>query len=414
MPKRIKTLAIIEESFKEIHIEENELICFGSEIKELHLFDNIADVRQPWKTVYNLSDLLLLVFLTIIMDKTTAFEDIAEYIVMRRKYYEKCNLIHDGKCPSHDTLRRVFSLIDPESLQSETLVRLHQLLDDLEPKKADRYNHLAVDGKEVRGSGRKEGTKNQQRNINILNIYDTGLYTCISSTPVKDKTNEIPTAQEILSKMNLKKKVITADALHCQRETCKVIHENKGIYVLTAKDNQQALKEDIEAKMERNKKSIKVYEREKRTFEIYHLPKSYAADGFTGLKSFIRMKSKIRKESITLHFISNSIDDELIIEAIENRWKIENDFHKEKDSFLHEDSFRCTDRITVQNIAIINNLATQLARIYTMVHGKDLRNAKRALHIDPYSAISSLLETLTSEEIINEVKKNIRRLSSAK
>ncbi len=65
--------------------------------------------------------------------------------------------------------------------------------------------HQSVDGKEARGSGRSEDTKNPQRNINVLNVYSNSDCLCIHSKPVETKTNEIPVAQEILRMMELKK-----------------------------------------------------------------------------------------------------------------------------------------------------------------------------------------------------------------
>lgn len=118
-------------------------------------------------------------------------------------------------------------------------------------------------------------------------------------------------------------------------------------------------------------------ERDKRTFEIYHLPKSYATDGFTGIKTFVRMRSKKHsaKRADTRCFISNVSDESLIISAIEGRWCIENGFHKEKDNFLNEDRFRSAQKNTVLNLAIMNNLALQLVRIYQVISGLNLHKA---------------------------------------
>ena len=89
--------------------------------------------------------------------------------------------------------------------------------------------------KEARGSGRSEDTKNPQRNINVLNVYSNSDCLCIHSKPVETKTNEIPVAQEILRMMELKKTVITFDALHTQRETCNIIASKKRHLCSTCK-----------------------------------------------------------------------------------------------------------------------------------------------------------------------------------
>ena len=70
----------------------------------------------------------------------------------------------------------------------------------------------------------------------------------LSSTDNLKKTNEIPVARELLATMNIKGRIITADAMHTQHETARFIVEDKQAdYVFTVKDNQKTLKEDIAA-----------------------------------------------------------------------------------------------------------------------------------------------------------------------
>lgn len=45
--------------------------------------------------------------------------------------------------------------------------------------------------------------------------------------------------------LNVKGKIITTDAMHCQRETCKKINRKGGEYVLMLKKNQPELFEDV-------------------------------------------------------------------------------------------------------------------------------------------------------------------------
>ncbi|MBR6014290.1 MAG: ISAs1 family transposase [Selenomonadaceae bacterium] len=56
---------------------------------------------------------------------------------------------------------------------------------------------------------------------------------------------EIVAVDEMLEILNVKGKIITADAMHCQRETCKKITRKGGEYVLTLKKNQPELFEDV-------------------------------------------------------------------------------------------------------------------------------------------------------------------------
>ena len=44
---------------------------------------------------------------------------------------------------------------------------------------------------------------------------------------------------------------VSFDALHCQKDTAKLIAKKKGYYLLIAKDNQKLLTQDIISKIEK-------------------------------------------------------------------------------------------------------------------------------------------------------------------
>jgi predicted transposase YbfD/YdcC len=69
----------------------------------------------------------------------------------------------------------------------------------------------------------------------------------LSQTRVDAKTNEHKAALELLKGMVLEGRVVTGDAMFCQREVCQQIRDDGGHYLFTVKDNQPTLKESIAA-----------------------------------------------------------------------------------------------------------------------------------------------------------------------
>lgn len=63
---------------------------------------------------------------------------------------------------------------------------------------------------------------------------------------VSGKSSEIPAVQELLRELGIEGRLVTTDALNCQKGPAKVIAEKQGEYLLNAKDNQPALKQAIE------------------------------------------------------------------------------------------------------------------------------------------------------------------------
>ena len=412
--KIFNIVAVLNETFKEIDIDFDDHIEVMNSIGFLHLFDDLKDYRQPGKIQYKLSDILLLCFLSIIYEGKTTCLGIYDHILVYKNRYEKYGLIKDGQIPSHDTIRRTLMCIDPVEFEEITIGRIYEFLQDLRKcAQGTMYCHQSVDGKEARGSGRSEDTKNPQRNINVLNIYSNSDRLCIHSKPVETKTNEIPVAQDILRMMDLKKTVITFDALHTQKVTCNIIASKKGIYVAPVKDNQSGLREEILEKFkkyEQNpKKKITTLDTEKRNFRFISLPSNYDDCGFTGMKTFVEMVSHTRKKAITMYFISNTKDSELIAEAIERRWKIENNFHKEKDTYLNEDDIHFTNKTSINNIVILNNLALALAKIYGSISTNEMRVAKKEFKAFPAECISKVQLIMKDTEIIKQVKSNLRK-----
>ena len=55
---------------------------------------------------------------------------------------------------------------------------------------------------------------------------------------VATKSNEIPALRDLLDSMDITDAVVSADAMHCQRETAKHITGRGAHYVLTVKANQ--------------------------------------------------------------------------------------------------------------------------------------------------------------------------------
>ena len=71
----------------------------------------------------------------------------------------------------------------------------------------------AVDGKTLRGSGHHHASA-----VHLLAAMDHTSHAILGQTDVDHTTNEIARFQPLLDRMDLTEAVVTADALHTQRE----------------------------------------------------------------------------------------------------------------------------------------------------------------------------------------------------
>jgi len=61
---------------------------------------------------------------------------------------------------------------------------------------------------------------------------------------IEAKTNEIPAAQELITALNLKNRIFTFDAMHCQEKTLKTAKDTGNSVIIQVKGNQKTLLND--------------------------------------------------------------------------------------------------------------------------------------------------------------------------
>ena len=102
---------------------------------------------------------------------------------------------------------------------------------------------ISLDGKTICSTNR---ISKMDSPLHIVSAQISELGLTLAQRSTDAKSNEIKALQELLKTLHIEGQMITADALNCQKETAKIIIEQKADYLLCAKDNQPALKKDIE------------------------------------------------------------------------------------------------------------------------------------------------------------------------
>ncbi|TFH65032.1 MAG: ISAs1 family transposase [Gemmatimonadales bacterium] len=139
------------------------------------------------------------------------------------------------KPPSEKTYRRILNGCGIQRLEEKVGQWFAQ-------HSASKGQGIAVDGKVVRGSDDGDSPA-----IQLLSAFSHEEGTVLAQQRIGKKTNEIPSIKPLLENLDLKNAVVTADAMHTQRETARHIVETKEAdYLFTVKDNQRTLRADIE------------------------------------------------------------------------------------------------------------------------------------------------------------------------
>jgi predicted transposase YbfD/YdcC len=146
--------------------------------------------------------------------------------------------IDTDRRPSETMIRRLLQVLDPDLLAAAIGSWLAARIPAPPPgcKRA-----IAVDGKTQRGSRSRD---NAARHVLAAAEHGTGAV--LASTDVDTKTNEITRFGPLLDHIDdLRGIVITADALHCQRDHAAYLAQRGAHWILTVKGNQPNLHQQL-------------------------------------------------------------------------------------------------------------------------------------------------------------------------
>lgn len=140
-----------------------------------------------------------------------------------------------GTVPSESTIRRCLQRLAPDQLDQLLGVWMWLRTSEISDRRV-----IAFDGKTLRGARDAAGNL-----VHLLAGLCQRTGTVLAQLAVGAKTNEIPMLTKLLDTIDITDAVITADALHCQRDTAQYIVDRGGHYILTVKDNQPKLRKRL-------------------------------------------------------------------------------------------------------------------------------------------------------------------------
>ena len=143
------------------------------------------------------------------------------------------------KPPCANSFRNLLLALKPEVL--EAILR-QWMAGVIQLPASDEIQSVAIDGKTLCNT-----LAAHERNVHLLSLLDQATGGVLSQQAVPPTTNEAKTAVDTLKTIILKGRLVTGDAMFCQRELCGQIVDSGGDYLFVVKDNQPELKAAIEA-----------------------------------------------------------------------------------------------------------------------------------------------------------------------
>jgi predicted transposase YbfD/YdcC len=388
----------------------------------IRLLKKVEDKRIEAMTDYPLYEILLIAFLAVLAG-ASSWNEIGSFGTIKTKWLQKFLALENG-IPSHDTFRRVFSLVNPVQLEKATVFFLTENMEKIRKSlkiAEDSKRLICVDGKEQKGTGRKYGTDTELRNLQTLHVYDASNGICLCSKPIDSKTNEIPTAQDILKDMQLKDAIVSFDAMHTQKKTINIIAENKGDYIGALKGNHEVFESEVkvyfseDCKRKIREEGTNYYETLDKSHSQVETRRFYFSSSISWfedrkewkkLKGFICYEKTVYdtirgKESKEIRYYITSLGDvELCAEAIRGHWSVENQLHWHLDYNFHEDDNTTTDKYAFNNLSILNKMALSLFKLaQPLMKNISIRQICKSFSWATQDGLSLLLNTFDGEAL---------------
>lgn len=327
-------------------------------------FSKLHDPRINRKKKHLLLDIIILSILAVLCG-AESYDSIELFGKTNYAFLKQLLKLPNG-IPSHDTINRVFSILNSKQFE-RLFIRWSGNLKD----SGVLEQVIAIDGKTVRGS--KDSFHNTSP-IHLVHAWSVENNMCLGQFKTETKSNEITAIPEILDLLDIKGSIITIDAMGTQKAIAEKIIEKEADYILAVRDNQKTLREEVETACNRYRPKVDISETEKghgriETRRCQVFEKGIIVDSensWTGLQTVIKITStrevrdKITTE--TRYYISSLDAFQPFNAYIREHWGVENKLHWTLDMVFREDEQRKRLKQSAENFSIVRKIALNLLK----------------------------------------------------
>jgi predicted transposase YbfD/YdcC len=314
------------------------------------LLFKIQDHRRPQGRRYQLGHILLFSVLAILAN-ATSYRKVHIFIKCHYEILDKTFGLNWKRLPAYTTIRAIIQGTLSDEL--EPIFREHG---DLLAGNNTEKQFVSCDGKVLRGSFDHFQDQNA---IQVLSAFLTGCRIILAHEEIDRKTNEIPTAQELMTELGLSDCIFTFDAINCQEKTLEVAKKSGNDAIAQVKGNQKTLFNDCQS-LAATLSPDETYQEpiakghnriERRSVEVFTHLLFQDADKWRLVEAVVKVNrerwsfdtknANWKPSHETSYYIATTIlSAEIFCQGIRNHWGIENGNHYVRDVTLGEDKSR--------------------------------------------------------------------------
>lgn len=318
-------------------------------------FATVPDPRRAASVVYPLAAVLALTVAALLANHRSVLA-IAEWGARQDSALRTALGFPTERMPCQSTLQRLFRQLDGAALAHALSVQIAPAATPI-----TALQGVAIDGKAQRGRLRFPAGGGPVHALSAV-CHESGLILAHEPITVAGAKAEaeLSVAPALLRRIDWRKRVLTGDALYCQRGLCRQVGDAGGDYLLLVKENQPALHDaltllfdppaDLGALPLRDQREAQMWERgHGRTDERRRLIASTDLNDYLdwpGVAQVFRLERTWREHGAphrALHYGITSLapahaDAARLLALRRGHWSIENQLHRHKDVTFGEDA----------------------------------------------------------------------------
>lgn len=328
-------------------------------------FDAIPDPRREHRRRHALADIFALTLCAVTSGADT-FVAVEAFGHAQIHWLQRVVPLAGG-VPSHDTLSRVFALLDRTHFERSFAAWAAEAFEKTDGQV------VAIDGKRLRRAHDAGDSV-----MSVVSAWATESDLALGQVATEHGEGEISAIPRLLALLDLSGCIVTIDAAGCQTGIAEQIRDQGGDYVLCVKGNQLYLSDDCERWIEGaiasgTADTFETAERghgreEHRRYWSVAVP----ADAFrptlwAGLTSVGMVESRRTvsgKTSVEHRFFATSLpaDAETLARSVRGHWGIENGLHWTLDVSFREDESRTREAHAAANLSVVRRVSATLIK----------------------------------------------------
>jgi predicted transposase YbfD/YdcC len=333
------------------------------------LLEGIEDTRRSNSVIYPLHEILFIMLIAIICG-AKSYAQIEMFASQKIEWFKKYLKLENG-IPDANTFRYVLMKINPEKLHSIFAEWMKSVIPQVK-------GVIAIDGKQARRTGDAK-----KRPLHVVSAFAEEYGLVLGQISCEEKSNEITAIPKLLEILEISGCIVTIDAMGTQTEIAKKIREKNADYILSLKNNQPNLYNDVKLFMDEYCKDLEAKNKDSYSYTLDdahgrlekrecfvcnnigwldNREKWADIHGIGMIIARIEENGVISEQRHYFIYSCQNLNAAELMKAKRSHWSVENSLHWVLDVAFREDESRARKDFSAENFNALRQFAYNILK----------------------------------------------------